>query len=201
MASVTAQIPDTVELAGGRFAVAGVHGSGLFDPAEHGLQPAMISTACWRGYVCSYAVVDDRLLLRQLQVGPGSTIGGQPVEPGTQLLGGAASSVDSGPGAGCTFPALDWPVPFTGGLLLGADFVPATYVHMGFHPAWKYARVVELLVDRGSVHARHDRSAEVAELRERIQAGTADDPDRSRSGMSWIERTFTLDYSRTFPGP
>ncbi len=30
-------------------------------------------------------------------------------------------------------------VPFTGALLLGERFITSTYVHMGFHPAWKFA--------------------------------------------------------------
>ena len=48
---------------------------------------------------------------------------------------------------------LEVAVPFSGGLLLGAGFVRETYAH-GLHPAWKYERVFELLLENGVVSAR-----------------------------------------------
>ncbi len=47
-ADVTAQVADSVELEGKMYAIAGVRGGPLFDPAAHGRQPGLISTACWR---------------------------------------------------------------------------------------------------------------------------------------------------------
>jgi hypothetical protein len=198
MVVVTAQVPDTVLLDGEQFAIAGVSGHGLFEPEEHHLRPAMISTACWRGYVCQYAVAGGRLVLDELHLGSGSEIDGQEIGPGTPLLGGSAARQGIPDGGGYVYRNLGWPAPFTGGLLLGADFVRSTYVHMGFHPAWKFGRVIELLVERGSVQAAHDRSAVVAGRRRAIEAGELADPDGSPGGIDWIERTFTLDYTRTY---
>ncbi len=195
---VTAQVPDTVWLDGEQLAIAGVSGHGLFDPAERGLKPAMFSTACWRGFVCTYAVDAGRLVLDALHLGAGSQIDGQDVAPGAPLLGGTAERLTIAAGGGYAYQNLGWPVPFTGGLLLGADFIRATYVHMGFHPAWKFERVMEILLDHGSVQAVHDRSAEVAGRRRVIESGAAGHPDGPRGGVDWIERTFTLDYGRTF---
>lgn len=65
---MTAQFPDTIDLDGEEYAVAGVRGSGLFQPLEHGLKPVPRVTACWRGYVCHYALAGDQLLLRGLEV-------------------------------------------------------------------------------------------------------------------------------------
>lgn len=85
------------------------------------------------------------------------------------------------------------PIPFTGGMLLGQGFIDRLYVHMGFHPAWKYTRVVELRLDGGRLVDQCDRSAEMAELRRRIEAGEVPDPLRSRA--DWIQASFTLDYA------
>jgi hypothetical protein len=55
--------------------------------------------------------------------------------------------------------------PFTGGLLLGAGFIDALYVHMGHHPAWKYTTVLELTFDDGRLTVVHDRSHLMAQRR------------------------------------
>jgi hypothetical protein len=71
-------------------------------------------------------------------------------------------------------------VPFSGGLLLGQGFIRTTYVHMGFHPAWKFEKVAELLLEHGGVTSTLDRSAELAPcagasavVRNPIQTGRA----------------------------
>lgn len=45
-------------------------------------------------------------------------------------------------------------VPLSGGLLLGEGFIQELYVHMGFHPAWKYLHVIELIFEGGQLHKR-----------------------------------------------
>ena len=49
------------------------------------------------------------------------------------------------------YKGLRHPVPFTGGLLLTRDFIEELYVHMGFHPAWKYREVHELIFRAGEL--------------------------------------------------
>ena len=70
---------------------------------------------------------------------------------------------------------------------------------MGFHSAWTHKKVVELLVTDGVVTDSVDRSEALAEVRSKIEAGTMRNPDDSSGDLvEWIERTFTLDYSRSF---
>lgn len=54
-------------------------------------------------------------------------------------------------------------IPFSSGLLLGDGFIRELYVHMGFHPAWKFERVVELIFEGGQLTRSHDRSEQLAE--------------------------------------
>lgn len=197
---MTAQASDLLALDGEEYSLAGVSGTGLFEPAEHGIEPFMISTGCWRGFVCRYAVTGDRLVLDALYLGRGSKLGGEPVEPGMPLLGGVVANGPEGSwlSGTLTLERLARPVSFTGTLLAGRDFVQSTYVHMGYQPAWRFARVVELVVDAGTVTARHDRSADMARIRDGVQAGAVADPDGERGGPGWIARTFRLGYDRTF---
>lgn len=197
---MTAQAPDLFRLDGEDYAIAGISGAPLFDPDDHGLVTPMTSTGCWRGHVCTYALAADRLVLAELLVGAHATLRGAPIRPGTALFGGAAADPPVNEYER-HFRDLAFPVAFTGGLLLGADFVPSTYVHMGYTPAWKYARVVELTFDNGVLTARRDRSEEFARTRADIEAGQREDPDGTRGGPGWVARTFGLGYDRSGTRP
>ncbi|MFL5356206.1 hypothetical protein [Archangium sp.] len=66
---MTAQFQDSVLYQGRRFALLKSRGSGLFEPTGHGLSPRAISTACYRGRFCTYAVVEQWLRLSELHIG------------------------------------------------------------------------------------------------------------------------------------
>jgi hypothetical protein len=90
------------------------------------------------------------------------------------------------------------PVPFTGRLLLGAEYVPVGYLHMGFLPAWLYADIVEVVFDTGRFVACHDRSAELAEVRARLGADGLR-PSPGEDTAAWVDRTFSRSFSYSWP--
>ncbi|UFS99587.1 hypothetical protein [Nocardia huaxiensis] len=170
---MTSQQPDNVDYNGGRYELVGVRGSRLFDPEELGLELRPLSTACWRGFTCSYAVVDNRLILTNLALSIDN--------PPDELLGAPVTT--NGYGAQCApNRAL---IEFTGGLLIGDDLDGEYYIHLGFQPAWTYRTVHELDFVHGQlVHAR-DLSAEAARQRaagKRVGPGEGSDP------IAWIAR-------------
>lgn len=68
---MTAQRPDLIRIDHRELSIQYVHlagGEGLFDPASLGWQTASMSSACWRGYRATYAVLDGRLLLEDLSI-------------------------------------------------------------------------------------------------------------------------------------
>jgi hypothetical protein len=194
---MTAQIPDMVRYEGTDWSLAGIDGTGLFDPTAHDLQPVMLHTACWRGYVCTYAVEDARLRLAHLTIG---------LEGGERALdaGGRWTRLPalrrewSGQGVAweMDFEGLD--IAFTGSLLLGDGFIRELYVHMGFHPAWKYERVVRLALRDGVVTDAVDESGAYARLREqrrRAPLGPGPEADRGRVAR-WVGETFERSIER-----
>jgi hypothetical protein len=209
---MTAQISDVVVYRGKPHRIAGINGSGLFDPTEQGVRPVMISTACWRGYHCTYEVADRSLLLTELNVGLGEedralaergegpklfgriprryTVRGYSEDLGTGEVQTSWESPDF------RYDGLREAVPFTGGLLLADDFIDELYVHMGFHPAWKFREVHELLFERGQVVKEADRSAEMAEFRDMVRGRTLEPTDpEDREGIErWVEQCFSLKY-------
>ena len=205
---MTAQIPDIVTYRGQQYSVAGIQGAGLFKPEDHGFVAQAFSTACWRGFHCEYSVEDAALFLEQVSIG----LSEDDFIGGAQVFGRAfesytfeAKKLEKGAWVPVTAMAHDkrvrglhQPMRFSGGLLLGGEFIREMYVHMGFHPAHKFRVVHELIFEDGNLLKAFDRSEEMANFR---KAMTSDPglPERRPSKQEieeWIKSTFSLDYAR-----
>jgi len=143
---MTAQISDIVFYNERKCSIAGINGKGLFNPYEYRLRPVGSCSACWRGFMATYAVKNETFFLDRLDINVYQTerkwfwpfrrnIRLNGVRP---VSGGEYNLFDQ------HYPQLDLKIPFTGGILLGIDFIHDLYVHMGFHPAWKYNEAHEL---------------------------------------------------------
>jgi hypothetical protein len=185
---MTAQFDDTVHFRGNDYGLAGISGGGLFEPTEHGLRPTASCSACWRGFVCGYLVDDNQLWLNNLSINlrpPLPTILNTPPSPPK-----AEHVLFSG-----EYKNIRHKLPFSGGLLIARDFVQELYVHMGFHPAWKYRTVFELLIHEGQVLEIHDRSQAMRELRERLVHPREEVEPRSQADIAtWVARCFSRKY-------
>ncbi|MFZ1946789.1 MAG: hypothetical protein WAW06_04525 [bacterium] len=193
---MTAQINDEVFYKRHRYSIGGINGEGLFAPEEYGFRPQPSCTACWRGYYCQYAVKRGILVLTDLHLfvdreacdaarrGDGTVLFGVHPRLAEEL-------------ADIEYNRLDHPVTFTGGLLIAAGFIQELYIHMGFHPAWKYREVHELTFEAGKLSRAADRSKEIAEFR-RDMAGRGIQPghtDPDGELMRWIEQCFDRRYN------
>jgi hypothetical protein len=199
---MTAQMGDVFVYRGENFELAGISEGELFDPSILGLEPVGVCSACWRGYVAHFAVAHFRLVLDALDInlydkgaGPrefkrlaGPAINGvSPIE-----LSGKMKLFNN------RYERLDYHLEYTGGLLLADGFIRELYVHMGFHPAWKYERVLELIFEGGVLKHEHDRSAAMADIRQRItESGQL---ERAKKALSpeeiakFVERAFDRRY-------
>lgn len=162
---MTAQIPDHFTLDGTSYAL--VDGIGLFSPLEYGLEPIMTVTSCWRGYICTYAIHEQQLVLDTLDISlrnflqPESQMADAPRLNGVRALRKRSILAHS-------FVGLALPIPYTGRLQIADDFIRELYVHMGFHPAWKYRKVIELSFEAGSLTGNRDISTEMQQVREKL---------------------------------
>jgi hypothetical protein len=192
---VTAQFTDLVVHDGYEFCLCGIQGESLFDPADAGLRTYATSTANYRGYIATYGTLGGRLYLDSLVVGDKATIHDRAIAVGDVVLGGTV--VPASDHGEMLIAGIGVSVDFSGGLLIGKDFVEDTYVHMGFHPGWKYRWVLDARFESGELRRVINRSDVMRELREGVLAGTIRDPDGASRNESWVKRTFTLDYSRS----
>ena len=196
---MTAQVPDVIEYRGKQYSIAGVSGEGLFDPSEHGMKPLPSNSANWRGFACEYVVFGNTLLLDRLCVdleSPGRELFG--VSPETKFFDSVPEAARANY-ASCVsvYEGLNHKVTYTGGLLLGEDFIDELYVHMGFHPAWKFREVHELVFDRGTLTQEADLSEKIAQVREKMSR-TAHMPGLGANpGVvnRWIKECFSLKYT------
>jgi hypothetical protein len=187
---MTAQIPDTLIYNGDRYRIIGLKGAGLPTPADFEMETFMMSTACYRGYYAQYSIQEDQLVLSEitLRAREGNYKPIQGIEPETAEYGTA----------GC-YSNLHVPVHFSGGLLLGKDFIDAMYVHMGFQKPTSFEVVIELLVEDGHISRIIDHSEKIAAMREDIlkprpKPGFDDPTQQSKQIENWIAWTFSLDY-------
>ena len=149
----------------------------------------------YRGYIATYDTQGGRLYLDSLVVGDKATIHDRAIAVGDAVLGGTvAPASDRGE---VLIEGIGVSVDFSGGLLIGKDFMEETYEHMGFPPGWKYRWVLDLRFESGELRRIINRSDAMGELREEVLAGTTPDPDGANRDEAWVKRTFTLDYSRS----
>jgi hypothetical protein len=186
---MTAQVADTVTYEGITYSLLGVSSEGLFDQRAYGLEPESMTTSCRRGYVWQYGARESRILLTGLNIclreeAHYSEVGGRKPSCSDDFLGGAA------------YRHLGIPMGFSGGLLLGRDFIQELYLHTGFQKPHAYRD--------GRVLGVRDHSGRIRQLRERMRS---DAKKRKASGTpetqampsrdaipEFVERAFGLDY-------
>eukprot|EP00913_Durusdinium_trenchii_P013377 g12558.t1 len=199
---MTAQINDSFWYRETGYAIAGISEGRLFDPALLGLSPAGTSTACWRGYQAGFALSDERLVLDTLHVNLLSPEGKDEREVGPTINGVVPTESKGMFGwfNNC-YEELNYHLEYNGGLLLADEFIRELYIHMGFHPAWKYKTVIELTFDNGVLQDAVDRSVPMEEFRrELLEAQGEDDPNRMPNREE-IERFAKLTADKVAPAP
>lgn len=196
---MTAQIDDKFHLDGVDYSLAGISEGELFDPSLLGIRPVGTCTACWRGYQAIFGILEGRLVLKTLhaelilETEPYSAIVGPPIN-------GVAPT---GPERehdwfNNHYTDINYHLEYTGGLLLADGFIRELYVHMGFHPAWKYKTVRELVFDNGRLTANGDRSERVAELRRSILASRDAGDSRETPSREDIARFVEAAFDRSY---
>jgi hypothetical protein len=122
------------------------------------------ASGCWRGYVCEYKVLANEFILNKLQINLGGNILNGDAREFTSEQGPMINGVKPFLATASqdlfnnTYQELNLHMDFTGGMLAADDFIHELYIHMGFHPAWKYRNVFELIFSHGYVTEKRDVS-------------------------------------------
>lgn len=201
---MTTQIDDTITYLGNEFAIAGIEQGSLFDPHDHNIKPTIISSACWHGFFCRYEIAGDILRLDRLWVGLEASDREAAFADAGPLFQGRLPSYDQDERC-FRYDQLALAIKYSGGLLLGSGFIWELNAHTGFHPAWAYQQVYELLFEQGRLITAEDLSNTMSEIRMRrsqVRTQTSDsarpisDAEREAGFREWIERCFDRSYRR-----
>jgi hypothetical protein len=161
-------------------------GSGLFDPAQVGIKPVGMTTACYRGFICNYEISDDTLFLAGLVVWGSS--------PSYPSIGGVAPTIDRSystfvsaaveadiPGftlrtsedtcGPAVYREIRLPVPFDGRIILGRENL---FPYARGCSLYNWREIHECLFTRGRLDRAVDFSAVFARMREAVKRQVAD---------------------------
>jgi hypothetical protein len=196
---MTAQASDIVIYNGDQLHMCAYSDGEPFDPKKYGYRPVMASTACWRGYLSEYKIENKQLYLDKLHIShqENDLPASQNKQPPN--LNGSVASVSKQSFIGrWLFKDVNLPLEYTGGLIVAQGFIRSLYVHMGFHPAWKYEEVHELVFESGKLKSESDLSRTMVEVREKIESETTNEGEKpSRKEIeAWIDECFRRDYKR-----
>ena len=196
---MTAQISSKVLIDKDVYSLVGVRGTGLFDPLKLGLEPVPPSTGCWDGYFCEYLLKENKLLLQNLFINLGAGMLSVEMPQIGPEINGVKPAVGTLKNLSFNnyYANLNLPISYTGGLLIATGFIRKLYVHMGYHPAWKYEIVKELLLKAGSVIEIRDVSEPMRKKRSEMKKQSLD-PEHLANNEEfekWVEGCFNLDYA------
>ena len=174
---MTAQISDKFLFKGEKYSLIGMTGGSLADPRNYGMEPEMISTACFSGYYATYELTEEALYLRELTVrdrnGNYPPIGG--IEPAVQQYE-------------ALYQGLNEIVNFTGKIRLAKDFIDELYIHMGFQKPTAFRTVLDITLEEGRPVNINDRSKEMEKKR-----GEFKKRYESKRIEEQIDKAFSLD--------
>jgi hypothetical protein len=196
---MTAQTHDRVNLQGTEYSLVGVDGSQLFEPENFGFKPTGRVTNCARGFVCHYILADNTLVLNKLQMSYGHLGRTKFTHKRCFEINGVAPiyTKDRDAHFNNVYESLNLKIEYTGRILIADGFISKLYVHMGFHPAWKYQTIYELTFDDGTMTNVQDVSQTMKDIREEMIKRPLE-PGRDASYMEsarWVNSTFSLIYS------
>lgn len=196
---MTAQINDLFHLDGVDYSLAGISEGKLFDPSLLGIKPMATCTACYRGYQAVFGIDKERLVLNTLHVNiltddeSFSRVAGPPINGVTPIsMQGKYDWFNN------HYENIHYHLEYSGGVLVADGFIHDLYVHMRFHPAWKFKRVRELIFDKGRLRSNSDRSEHMAKMRQQFSSSRDASNSSHMPSRTEIERFVDRAFDRRY---
>ena len=82
--------------------------------------------------------------------------------------------------------------------MIANGFIDDLYEHMGFHPAWKYTNVVELIFAKGILRQQFDRSERMADIRQGVLDSDGKHQSSSRPSDDEMRELVNRSFDRTY---
>jgi hypothetical protein len=168
-----------------------------------GFEPRSFSTACRRGYVATFALLKEKLVLKKLYTNNGNKIEKEIPKINNKLpeISVREGLIDELKDTlrDFTYKNINLKILYTGSIIITKDFIRERYVHMGFQSPLSYNTVIQLTFNNGQLIAVKDFSGIAKSLRE----GTTKLPENvnnERTILQWVNDCFDLSYSKKAEG-
>ena len=191
---MTAQRGDTFIHKGNSYIAAAMTSPTGFNPADYGLIPKAVCTACWRGYWCDYEIRDNGLYLKNLYIHTqddhypdinGVSVAIRDTDP---------FNVSSEHFGHCKYEDVGLFIPYTGKIIAGAGFIDRYYRHMGFQSPYAYRSLMEFIFEDGALKKAIDHSKRAEEIRKWIDASEPGEGRSMEDIAEYVRRSFSMDY-------
>ena len=163
---MTAQIPDSIEISNKQHSIVASTDGQIFNLLAYlsPLKPKMLSTACYRGYIASFALDSSKsLIVRDIKVNSPDV---------NALLNDAPpycewdySRGENGRSYAVSYEGLNLRLPINGKVRACRDFINSMYVHGGFQHFISFNTVIDLSFEDGFLIGQKDLSEETSRLR------------------------------------
>jgi hypothetical protein len=168
---MTAQIQDTISIEHQLYWLArSSHREGLFNPTDYGISPVPSSSACNRGFYCSYIISDRQLLVMDVNLTPNMSdrlkFKHQRIDA---ILCGKSPCVSDPNSYRWQYRELSYPISYTGGLLVCNKMNHELNVIPGFPSIYLAGKVYEAIFDLGNLIQIVDHSEKIAEIRNSLR--------------------------------
>ncbi len=146
---MTTQIEDTLLLEGDSYTLIGCSGGDLLHPRQFRMDPAMLHTACLRGWYCAFEVDGMHLVLRALTL--------REAQDRYLPIDGIAPRIDRR-ARSASYEGLSTRVGYSGRLRIGLGLDGAQARRIGMRQSHRYHRVLDVDFLDGGLEQIIDRS-------------------------------------------
>jgi hypothetical protein len=197
---VSGQIHDNFQYKSMEYSISAIEFPEQFlDIYSFGIEPKEFSTACWRGYVATYAINGMNLLvLDKLYTNNGNNENNK-----APLINGKLPRISTPEGLvdnykdfrEYNYENIDFAIHYTGSIIITRNFIQKRYVNMGFQSPVNYRNVLQITFVDGKFVDSNNLSKIAASMR-KGKLELAEKEIKETNVIKWIEDCFDLSYFR-----
>jgi hypothetical protein len=163
-----------------------------------GFKPTEFSTACWRGYIATYAIYKKYLVLKKLFTNNGSNLKNEAPElnnklPKISVNKNWVSEETRKNRREFEYENINLLFPYTGSIIITKDFIRSRYVHMGFQSPFSYENVKKIAFENGELIFIKDLSDIAKLIREK---NIKPSENYENDMLSWIDDCFDISFDK-----
>ena len=170
-----------------------------------GFKPNEFHTACWRGFIATYAIFENKLVLKNLYTNNASNLKNKApklnnILPDISIDEKWVSEETRKNRREFNYKNINLEIPYTGSIIINKNFILERYVHMGFQSPFSYETVIQIIFDDGKLIFTKDLSNIAKIIRENnkisdISFDKLDDKKWLENKLKWINDSFDLSFT------